>query len=135
MLTSTGKLIKVVDSVAFKWVELAIAFGFEGAAIERIKNENFHKSKDSAIKMFDEWLNQGMSGCSRHLPATWITLIQCLFDTELAELANALESGASYELASTTEMKSVMVSLIQVWHHLKKFPSLVHLFHPLVGIL
>ena len=97
MSTSTGKLIKVVDSVAFKWEELAIALGFEGAAIERIKKDNFHKSKDSAIKMFEEWLNKGMSGCSQHLPATWITLIQCLVDTELAELANVLESGASYE--------------------------------------
>ena len=95
MSTSAGKLIKVVDSVAFKWEELAIAFGFEGAAIERIKKDNFHKSKDSAIKMFDEWLNEGTFGCNRHLPVTWITLIQCLIDTELAELANALESGAN----------------------------------------
>ena len=83
-------MVKVIESVAFKWEELAITLGFEGAAIERIKMDAFYKSKDCTIAMFKEWLNAESLG---YEPATWSTIIQCLIDSELAEIAKDIESG------------------------------------------
>ena len=88
--TRDGRLVRVIESVAFKWEELAIALGFEGAVIERIKMDAFYKSKNCTMSMFKEWLNAESAG---YEPATWTTIIQCLIDSELAEIAKDLESG------------------------------------------
>lgn len=88
--THKGKRLKVIKSVAFKWEQLAIALGFDGASIEKIKRDKFHQSKDATAEMFQEWLNDDndLQG-----PITWGTLIQCLVDAELAEIAISLNLG------------------------------------------
>ena len=91
--TTDGKQIKVIKSVAFKWEQLAIALGFDGATIEKIKKDKFHQSKDATAEMFQEWLDDdhNLQG-----PVTWATLIQCLVDAELAEIAISLNFGMLY---------------------------------------
>ena len=88
--TTNGKQINVIKSVAFKWEQLAIALGFDGAMIEKIKRDKFHQSKDATAEMFQEWLDDDyiLQG-----PVTWDTLIQCLVDAELAEIAISLNFG------------------------------------------
>ena len=88
--TNDGKQIKVIKNVAFKWEQLAIALGFDGATIEKIKKDKFHHSKDATAEMFQEWLDDDHSFQG---PVTWATLIQCLIDAELAETAISLNYG------------------------------------------
>ena len=107
--THDGRLVRIIDSVAFKWEELAITLGFGGAAIERIKIDAFYKSKDCTIAMLKEWLNEESASC---VPATWTTIIQCLIDSELAEIAKDLESGTYDNIILFSLMITTIIILL-----------------------
>ena len=70
-----GRQVRVIDTVAPCWQELAVALGFDGAAIEVIDRGDFYRPEDACRKMFIRWQN-GEQGLRR--PITWTTLIECL---------------------------------------------------------
>ena len=96
----SGRKIKIIDSIASQWIELARAMGFGEEDIERIRNTSC-LSHEACQKMFTKWLEGDESLMS---PVTWSTLIQCLIDCELVEVADVLKE--ILEDLSTGKMKS-----------------------------
>ena len=84
--------MRTIDSIAYQWENVAIALGFDGAAIERIKKDAFFRSLRASRDMFIEWLDEGEEYGLR-TPVTWSTLIECLREANLAETAKILEAG------------------------------------------
>ena len=87
-----GRKVKVIDSLASQWDELAKALGFEEEAIQRIKN-TYLQSHDACREMLHKWLegNEGLIS-----PVVWITLIQCLINSGLVGIADNLKEVLEY---------------------------------------
>lgn len=86
------EIVRIIDSIAYQWENVAMALGFDGAAIERIKKDAFFRSLRASRDMFIEWLDEGEKFDLR-TPITWSTLIECLREANLAETAKLLETG------------------------------------------
>ena len=86
-------VVRVIDAIAYKWEEVAIAFGFNGPSIERIKKDAFYRNKKATTDMFVEWLEEGDSNSELRTPVTWSTLVECLKEAQLAETSILIESG------------------------------------------
>jgi hypothetical protein len=80
-----GKELRIIDTVAPKWKEVAIALDFEGPKIEAIEMGAHYQPKDACLKMFMDWLSRG-----RNL--TWDRLIQSLKVANLTETADLLNN-------------------------------------------
>ena len=83
-----AKKIRVIDTVAAQWEELAIALGFEAAVINYIRRDHVHDAKGACRDVLGKWLEEeeNLRG-----PVTWTTLIECLVDAGFASLAEALK--------------------------------------------
>lgn len=81
-----GRKVKVIDSVASQWTELAQTLGFRQDTIENIA-DTYMQCHEACREMFVKWLenNEGLKG-----PVSWSTLIQCLIDAGLVEIADSL---------------------------------------------
>ena len=84
-----GRKIKVIESIADQWRELAKALGFETHAIDHMAN-TYPSDYGASCEMFSRWL-----GAEENLalPASWTTLIQCLIDAGLVELAEIIKES------------------------------------------
>lgn len=89
-LKGVRKLVRIIDEIAYKWDDVAIALGFDWPAIERIRRDTFYQTQKATVKMFTEWLDDNND---LRNPVSWSTLIECLREAELAETAQLLESG------------------------------------------
>ena len=85
--TRAGGKVKIIDSVALQWRELAISLGFDQDAIDSIA-DTYLDSDEACREMLAKWLedNEHLKG-----PVTWNTFIQCLVDAGQLELASELE--------------------------------------------
>ena len=54
-----GKELCIIDTVAPKWRQVAIALGFEGPKIETIEMGAHFQPEDACLKMFIDWLSRG----------------------------------------------------------------------------
>ena len=88
-----GNELRIVDTVAPKWKQVAIALGFDGPRIETIEMGTHYKPGDACLKMFMEWLSKGHD-------LTWDSLIQSLKAANLIEIADMLSS--TIEIVSFT---------------------------------
>ena len=98
-----GRKVRIIDSVASQWVELAKAMGFGEEDIDRIRN-TFCLNHEACQEMFIKWLEG-----DEHLisPVTWGTLIQCLIDSGLVDVADNLKEILEDQVElSTTKIKS-----------------------------
>ena len=83
--------IRVIDTVAARWEDLAIALGFE-AVIERIRRDYVQDARGACRHVLTEWLAERDEGSSNlRGPVTWATLIDCLIDAGFAGLAEELK--------------------------------------------
>ena len=95
VLTDSGgsgsdmKNIRVIDTVAAQWEELAIALGFEAAVINYIRRDHAHDAKGACRHVLTRWLAEEEE--SLRGPVTWTTLIECLMDAGFAILAEDLK--------------------------------------------
>lgn len=80
--------MKVIETIAAQWEELAIALEFEAPVINYLSKDFKHDSKGAAKKVLEIWL-KGESNLDK--PITWDTLIQCLSNAEQYGLAKDLE--------------------------------------------
>lgn len=87
--SSDSKTIRVIDSVAAKWEELAIALGFNASMIDRLRRDYTSDCKEACTQMLITWLT--MEHCDESKPVSWSTLIDCLIDAEFSSLAVELK--------------------------------------------
>ena len=93
-----GKELRIIDTVAPKWRQVAIALGFEGPKIETIEMGAHFQPDDACLKMFIDWLSRGRD-------LTWKSLIQSLKAANLTEIANLLNSRI--EIVSFTPVYNI----------------------------
>ena len=72
-----------MEGVAAKWKDLAILLGFTGPKIISIDKGVQRDPEDACREMFIYWLDGG----SNLKPVSWDSLVECLIDIGLSELA------------------------------------------------
>ena len=90
-----GKELRIIDTVAPKWKQVAIALDFDGPKIEAIDMGARYMPGEACLKMFIDWLSRGRV-------LSWDSLIQSLKAANLTEIADLL--------SSTIEIVSLMLS-------------------------
>ena len=85
-LCEHSKTIRIIDRVAAKWEEVAIALGFGAPAIDRIKRDNTSDCKAACASTFQKWLDMECADIGESV--SWRTLIQALQDAEFSCLAD-----------------------------------------------
>ena len=83
-----GTELRIMEKVAPKWEEVAIALGFDGARIETIEIGAYCKPRIACRKMFIDWL----SGGHDLKRPTWGSLVQSLRAAKLTEIVADLLS-------------------------------------------
>ena len=84
----SGRRLRVLDTVAADWRYLATSLGFEGPVIECVEIESLLQPEEACHQVFTKWLDGGDGLCK---PVTWDTLIQCLIDAGLVDIAEKLK--------------------------------------------
>ena len=75
-----------METVAPKWVNLAVALGFDGARIKAIQMGAHYQPQEACFEMFTKWLDGG-----HDLSApTWDVLIVSLREANLMGIADLL---------------------------------------------
>jgi hypothetical protein len=92
-IEGNGKVVKVIESVAARWEEVAVRLYFNHHAIERIKRDNHYQTTPSCRTMFGEWIDG--KGEIRQ-PINWKTLVTVLKEAEFSELASDLQDLVVY---------------------------------------
>ena len=87
------KELRIMDTVAPKWKQVAIALDFDGPRIEAIEMGARYMPGDACLKMFIDWLSRGRD-------LTWDCLIEALKAANLTETADLLSS--TIEIVSFT---------------------------------
>ena len=90
-----SKSVQVINSVAAKWEELAIALGFDAPAIAHIKRDHSTDCREACSQMLQMWLRMECSVASRSV--SWATLIHCLKDAEFSSIGQELEEILNLE--------------------------------------
>lgn len=72
-----------MEEVAPKWKNFAILLGFTGSKIMSIDRGVQRDPEDACREMFISWLEGG----SNLKPVSWDSIIECLTDTGLSEVA------------------------------------------------
>ena len=88
LLETGGKTVRVFESTASRWKDLAIALGFDGPRIESIEKDSLNRAEEACCRMINKWLDGEHDLCES---VTWATLIKCLKRINLSELAKNLE--------------------------------------------
>ena len=83
-----GRRIRLIEEVGYEWKALAVELDFDESRIDSIDTAAYSKHEDACHQMFVEWLD-GDSDLKQ--PVTWSTLIQCLIDAGLVDVADRLK--------------------------------------------
>ena len=87
-----GKQVKIVETIAYRWQEVALALHFEGSVIASIKESTFSNVEEGCRRMLDRWLE---GGCHDE-PVTWERLVEALQETRFRKLAWELRTRLKY---------------------------------------
>ena len=82
--TAKGKRIKIIETVASKWITLGFQLEFDefGSKLDTIKAKNNNDPEECCREMFQHWLKgSGVRPCS------WRKLIELLEDCDFEVLA------------------------------------------------
>ena len=77
-----------MEIVAPKWKQVAAAVGFNKERIEAIEVDEHYKQEKATFETFGRWLK----GEHNLKPVTWDTLIQCLKEANLQDVAETLSN-------------------------------------------
>ena len=77
-----NKTVRVIDTVAHEWEELAIAMGFQAHVIATIRRENIRDVKEATRQILTLWLE---GECSE--PVSWGTLVESLHTAGFSNVA------------------------------------------------
>ena len=86
LVKSNGKTVRVIQSAASKWKQLATRIHFEYNDISRIREDCHWQCQDACSEVCCEWLS-GAGG----KPTNWTTLITASREAGLSELASDLQ--------------------------------------------
>ena len=82
--TEDGSSVRIIETIAYDWQSVAIALGFDGPRIKNIEKDHPNQCEDASCDMLSRWLH---GEHDLHGPLTWDTLIGCLEQAEMMELA------------------------------------------------
>ena len=86
-LQCRGRRVKIIETVAAKWEEVALALHFEGHTIQNIRYDPHIQSIDTACRvMLQKWLD----GEGRQ-PVAWETLMDALIDIGFVAVVEDLQ--------------------------------------------
>ena len=85
---SDGNKVRIMESVAPQWKQMAVALGFSVARIKSIEKGEHYKPDDASFEIFSCWLE----GEHDLKPSTWDVLIQCLKQANLLDIAEMLSN-------------------------------------------
>ena len=83
-----GRELRIMEIVAPKWKKVAAAIGFNKERIEAIEEDEHYKQEKATFEMFGRWLK----GEHNLKPVTWNTLVQCLKEANLKDIAETLSN-------------------------------------------
>ena len=84
LVCPSGSKLRVINTVAAKWIGLAIALNFEYSVIETVQGNNL-ELEPACISILSQWLKG-----EGEQPATWNTLLHALEHADLTVLAKDL---------------------------------------------
>lgn len=84
-----GSTLRFITTVAADWKDLATCLGVAEPVIRSIEMGAFYQPTDACRQVLTKWLE---GGDELRKPITWNTLIQCLWDAGLGDVACNLES-------------------------------------------
>ena len=105
-----GTELRIMEKVAPKWDEVAIALGFDGTRIETMEIGAHYQPRNACRKMFNCWL----AGSHDLKSPTWDVLIQSLSAAKLTEIADLLNNTieiVSFKHSSSDYEYTIMLSL------------------------
>ena len=85
---SDGRVLRIMESVAPHWKQMAVALGFSVARIKSIEKGEHYQPFDASLKIFSCWL----VGEHDLKSPTWEVLIQCLRQANLLDIAEMLNN-------------------------------------------
>ena len=85
---SGGKKLRIMESVAPQWKQMAVALGFSVARIKSIEKGEHYQPDDASFEIFSRWLE----GEHDLKPPTWEVLIQCLMQANILDIAKMLNN-------------------------------------------
>ena len=77
-----GKTMRIIDTVAPEWEELAMAMGFPALVIGTIRRNNLRDAKGATLQILTLWL-EGKSS----VPVSWESLVECLHQAEFSNVS------------------------------------------------
>jgi len=80
------KQVKIIETVAARWEEVALALHFEGHTIQNIRYDTRFQCVDACREMFQKWLDGEGSQ-----PVTWETLMAALVGAGFITLVEDLQ--------------------------------------------
>ena len=83
---SDGKKLRIMETVAPQWKQMAIALGFSVARIKSIEKGAHYQPDNASFEIFSCWLE----GEHDLKPPTWNVLIWCLKQANLLDIAEML---------------------------------------------
>jgi len=83
--------VKIVETIAYRWQDVALALHFEGSVIASIKESTFSNVEEGCKRMLDRWLE---GGCREAV--TWKRPVEALQNAGFIELAESLRSTLKY---------------------------------------
>ena len=85
---ASGKKLRIMESVAPQWKQMAVALGFSVAKIKSIEKSKQCQTDDASFEIFSCWLE----GEHDLKPPTWDVLTQCLKQANLLDIAEMLNN-------------------------------------------
>ena len=82
--------MKIVETIAYRWQDVALALHVEGSVIKSIKESTF-SNVEGCRMMLDRWLKGGYRE-----PVTWETLVEALQEARFVDLADSLKLWYMY---------------------------------------
>ena len=77
-----GKTMRIIDTVAPEWEELAMAMGFPAHVIGTIRRNNLRDAKGATLQILTLWL-EGKSS----VPVSWESLVDCLYQADFSTVS------------------------------------------------
>ena len=77
--------MKIMETIAYRWQDVALALYFEGSVIKSIMQSTF-SHVEGCRRMLDRWLQGGYRE-----PVTWETLVEALQEARFVDLADSLK--------------------------------------------
>ena len=98
-----GRVLRIMESVAPQWKQMAIALGFSVARIKSIETSKLRQTDDASFEIFSCWLE----GEHDLKPPTWDVLVQCLKQANLLDIAEML---SNIQIVSLNVIISFMIA-------------------------